>query len=350
MAYGLFWISGAIRSKRFKPGLKECCFLLLPFIYILIRFTYFPEANIQVDWSKLGRLTKDILYVTAINFRYFLSIVHLDLIGNPILLLGPVLGILLFRMARKFPGGESILHPFPLIFIAVILYLVSVIPYLMVGSIPAPQDWISRFQTHMAFGIALGFIGFTRLLPEVMQRAAIACFVAFCVNENILSRLEYANDWFKFQAVSRLMATHPVVINNSTFIVDDQSGIPNARHRNWRHFELNHSVSMISGKQDKFFIILENEDDWEKIFPVNDAYWEDVFPKEYYRDLRAAKSYTPASPTHTLRIILKPEQREVMEYLGSRNPSALWNYWFHRQDFERQLDNSLEIVALPLDG
>ena len=221
-----FFLSKTKSSKECLQWLiKNAGFLLLPFLYWIMRSLYWPE---EVLYHDVG-LDK------ALGSIYFV------LISGGLLLL-------VFVLQRKLAAIKQSLQ---IIFVGLLCIFVGIFAYVLLGVFRSSlsffsgyivtflgrSDWYSRHQTLQPLGAALLIVGVMGLLPKFLKKFTKriqALILMVCVVFNIGVGFEYVVDHSKQKKVISVLKEEGEGKSGIIYQFVDQTTLLNARGRAYR--------------------------------------------------------------------------------------------------------------------
>lgn len=241
-------------TKSFKECLqwliKNAGFLLLPFLYWIMRSLYWPE---EVLYHDVG-LDK------ALGSIYFV------LISGGLLLL-------VFVLQRKLAAIKQSLQ---IIFVGLLCIFVGIFAYVLLGVFPSSlsffskyivtflgrSDWYSRHQILQPLGAALLIVGVIALLPKQTKKLSMQVQIAvltLCVVFNVGFGFEYVVDNAKQREVVNQLKESGEGKSISGFMFIDQTTVLNARGREYRYRDWQGLISLAfdSELQYKLDVVIE---------------------------------------------------------------------------------------------
>jgi hypothetical protein len=219
-------------------------FMLLPFAFYAVKLLWFQPYGDYAGYNELRpSLTNLIKGSLRALYGGFLLPTASSLLAvanaTPLVLSLSLLAFLMWRTAESMRPAQD----WSLCLLGVVLLLIAVAPYAVVGKIPSPKDWVSRFAVHVPLGAAFftyyGIRGYVRTvgLPRGVAIAA-ALLLASCFGAQFIrSYLGYGVDALKQEALILRFRETPAVAQASTVVVEDSATHLNAHARLFRYYE-----------------------------------------------------------------------------------------------------------------
>lgn len=215
--------------------LKNVDFLLLPFVFWIIKKIYFVPYGLYSGYNNLelrGLLKAPTLISVSFN-NSFLQVLDRSFKATSftILLIGIILGVMMLWFIRS---HSELLEPeqfdrMNYLFVAfgLLLFVLAVFPYNAVGLIPASFDWNSRHQLLIPLGasfilyyvIQSFFEGFH--FRKKFQVLFLSLLIAMFINVNIQTYVDFQKDWYKQMSIIGNIRNSAEVRNHTTFLFDD---------------------------------------------------------------------------------------------------------------------------------
>ncbi len=220
-------------------------YLLAPFVFFFVKAQFFAPRgryegyNADFDVSGIPGIAKTQLG-NALDQRPDITLLLVCLA-----VLAPV-----FYRLKLADFQER--RPFLLIAAGAFMLLAGLVPYWIVGHLPIFEDWYSRHQLLMPFGIAVGCAGVLQLLPARLSMAAAAPITAVFLAMSLETSWDFWRDNQKQKAMIAFMEQSDQIRNAELLLLSDST--PNALHRAYRAYELTGMLRLAFGDQSRFAI------------------------------------------------------------------------------------------------
>jgi len=264
----VIWREGAVRTPgRWVRALARRGELLaVPIVYLLLTaFVFVPHG----EYAGYNEVTRSAVFtlpktLTAAMWHSLVAPVLLGVksIASPwgIVSAALILGLVWVAMRGSAHRGCMARRDAALwVAAGVALVAIAVVPYLIVGKMPALSDFESRHQLVVPVGAALGLGAGIRLVFGPSRRGSIAVLVAASVlcggfiAADASNSLSYLREHYKHVALMDLMRESPAFQKGTTFLFDDATTELNANRRtSVRDYEYAGMMAETFGDQTRF--------------------------------------------------------------------------------------------------
>ena len=265
------WAEGAARDPRRWPSVavRHAELLLVPVVYVALRVLVLVPSGMYGEYNT----------ITSQSASKGLRLIPLALsnsLAAPLRLgLGYLIGVsgilaalvvlaavvLAGFFSRRREEEEVMLRPAALLWTSagLALTVVGLLPYLLVGKMPALDDFSSRHQLLVPFGVAIAFGGVLRLVFGRSRHGALAMLVVASlllggfVAADATNNVSYLRERYKDVALMEAMRVAPEFQAATTFTFDDRTSRFNANRRHWiRTYEYAGMMAETFGDQTRF--------------------------------------------------------------------------------------------------
>lgn len=262
-------------------------FILLPVIFYIIKSIYFVPSGIyqQQGYNKIN--IENILNLNNYYHTFlwsFIDPIKLSVENiSPFIIIAFVLLLLLSNLFSR-QNNEMNKKDIYLLIIGFVVFFLGSFAYLAVGKVPNLNDWESRFQVLLPIGFSFilyygiqiisNLLNFKVVIKYFLYLILIISFVSFHLKE----QLKYNIDWFYQQSIIENFKISEQIIQNSTFVVENELYSKLAKSRVLRYYELNGMSKDAFSKDDKLFVSNENQitllEDLKTHKEMNYSLWE----------------------------------------------------------------------------
>lgn len=297
-----------------KKILEYLDFIILPLAFWLIKNTYFKPYGLYINYNQITLNFLKKIPVNLVKTFYFSFSAIIDnsfqfFFSNPFLVL--IVSILIFQILKfkqmgKF-GSKNV--NIKILFAGIFAFTAGTIPYLAVGKIPNNYDWTSRYQFLLALGASLIFFAIINLILSELKSNSIikififSLFVVLFLNQNIQNYLSWQIDWYKQLSLIENFKDNKIIINNTTFLFEDNTVDLNANKRLYRFYEYTGLMKYAFGEEKRFGCGIDKFDGST-----------DIDNKAYYN----LKDYKPISPQYKIFIdygLIKINNINVIKFM-----------------------------------
>ena len=263
----VIWQEGVARAPRlwFAAAVRHAELLVVPLVYVVLRAFVLIPSGAYGDYNAITATTA-FHGIAGVPAAMWHSLVAPLLWGASELVTvvgvvsaAIVFGLLLAGRDSEPQDSRSWRRALAWIVAGVALVAVALLPYLLVGKMPALSDFESRHQLLVPFGAALGFGGAYRLLRVWLRRSEVAAlalaalllggFVAADISNNI----SYLRERYKHISMMEQMAASPEFRSATTFLFLDRTRELNANRRvSVRDYEYAGMMTETFGDQTRF--------------------------------------------------------------------------------------------------
>lgn len=251
------WPHSITKFKQYIP------FIILPGIFWLVKMIRPRPYGLYVGYN-------EITLRNIISAPLHASLSVYDNLVRPLLLpwnppqslffipLGFIIAVFLYIYFKK-NQAEGVFDS-RFLYLGLLFYFLAVFPYLAVGrpGVGYGYDWNSRDQLLVPFGAAFIFLFGTgalikefRLHPNI-RALFLAVILASFATTQICYNLMFQRAWFKKLALIEAFKESPVIRDNTTFLVDDQTAGTSVYTS--RFYEYNGMMKYAFGDEKRFAI------------------------------------------------------------------------------------------------
>jgi hypothetical protein len=339
--------SGPVSARSFGRGLAvNADLLILPFLFAIYKFTVLKTSGLYADYNQL-QLTNFADFVRGfartIQSSFvgpleaaLLPLVHLSLAAIAVLFVAALLGWLTRAFVSSSAANGNQLR---MLWWGAALFAAAVVPYLLVGKVPAFEGFDSRHQILVPFGasiivwMALKWIFALGRAAPIWPRLAAVLVCASFVVMNVLHYIDYQRDWFKQLALIKAMQQSEAIRSEgTTFLVDDLATYWSPFNREYNYFELNGMLKLATGQTTRFASLIGHFSRIENYEPYR--------PYIQYN----MNEYVPAEPQFLITILPGPinlSRAKVLALLGKRFAAP--------RQFQDELQHLLTLKLTKLD-
>jgi hypothetical protein len=293
-------------------------FLVLPFIYWVLRSLIFPPyaayaGYFQLDLSFL--LPRAL--ASAIRGAVASPMLHafLDLQIVSFLLVLVAAGLLFLAWRKTLAVGESEVSRCLLLFgLGCVALFLALVPYLVGRKIPDHWDWLSRHAmlVPLAVGLMLYYgirVGVALVrIPKHVTLFLYCLLICVFIAGNVSNYVAYWLDWDKSLALTQLFQKNDVVRHHTNFLIRDDSEDWNAKKKYLRFYEYAALTQMAFGDESRFIQLerfWKGPEDLEGIaFLVRGGHFGRTVPG--YASLYNLNDWVPKQPEY--RLIIRPSR------------------------------------------
>lgn len=214
-----------------RPLLAWCrrwlLFLAVPFVYWYVKTVHYKPSGLYAGYNEHFGLH---------HLKYAPEAMLKDAAGLSVgVLLLLVIFFVLLRYFQQAPLEKK--HTGRILWIGLLAFLLSVLPYWLLGHIPTFFEWTSRHQVLMPISFALIAVWLVARLPVALHGTVATFLLALGLGQNIEIYNEYAADWAKQKTIIATLQNAKLVQQASLVVFDDT--VENARQRTYRFYEWN---------------------------------------------------------------------------------------------------------------
>ncbi|WP_419767379.1 hypothetical protein [Arcobacter sp.] len=241
-------------------------FIFLPIIFYVVKLIYCMPTGIYQGYNKINIeniLNLDNYYHTFL--WSFIEPINLSMQNISSLIIVAFVVLLLLSNAFSRQNNDMNKKDIYLLTFGFIVFFLGAFAYLAVGKIPTLNDWESRFQVLLPIGFSFilyygiqiisNLLNFKVVIKYFLYLILIISFVSFHLKE----QLKYNIDWFYQQSIIENFKISGQIVQNSTFIVENELYFKLAKSRALRYYELNGMSKDAFSKDDKLFVSNENQ-------------------------------------------------------------------------------------------
>lgn len=233
-------------------------FIALPILYWIAKKLFLTPYGTYVGYNSLE--IKNILLSPITAMGVFLKSYILGL-SVPLFTPFPifiiiVLGVFTYMVLLKILKNELNSSNDRLwLIIGLIIFYLSVFPYLAVGAFPRYNFFDSRHQLLLPLSMSIILVYSTSLLINKIgdkantKRKIFAFICALFVAYNSMMCLDFQKDWYKQMSLIDNMKENIVISNNSTFLFKDETMDLNVLSREYRYYEFNGMMKQALGNE-----------------------------------------------------------------------------------------------------
>ncbi|HEY5541338.1 MAG TPA: hypothetical protein VIL41_07790 [Coriobacteriia bacterium] len=239
------WVEGAAREPRrwLSIAMRHAELLVVPVVYVLLRVLVFVPSGAYGDYNAIT-LSSAMTGIASIPVAVWHSFVApfawgiSELAGVGGLAVAVILFAILF-FSRGRDDEAAMPRRTAAIWVAagLALVVVALLPYLLVGKMPALSDFDSRHQLLVPFGAALAIGAALRFSFGPLARGRLAMLVAASlllggfIAADVSNNVSYLRERYKHIAMMEAMRAQPAFRSATTFTFLDRTRDLNANHR-----------------------------------------------------------------------------------------------------------------------
>ncbi|MEO0268853.1 MAG: hypothetical protein ABIN73_03830 [candidate division WOR-3 bacterium] len=238
-------------------------FLILPLIYWFLRLTYFKPSGLYEGYNAININLRTPFYILISLFTNLIEPLDLSFSHSFSLWYITIFLILIFyflfdEQFEKSENNEDKLLNLKFL-MGIIIFLISVLPYILVQKIPSLWDWDSRHQLLLPLGFSfIVYFGskilLTKFLKLKFNNFILYFFLSSFLIENLIANFKYHIDFFYQLSIIENMKKNESIKNNYTFVVKTELKDKLAFNRWFRSYELNGMSKIAFGIDNKLFI------------------------------------------------------------------------------------------------
>jgi len=263
--YAVPIIDQIIRGRYFvsykaarKYLIDNFLFLILPFVYFLIKTQLFPPSGIyfkyneQYSWGNL--ISTPLLQFENLGELSFKSI-HLFLI-----LLFSILSYWFLKKNQKNILANKDKTPlWALVALGLLAFIFAGFPYWILGHVPTFNEWSSRHQLLLPLGFSLLLVGIICIAwSKQIGRVSLFLIIGASLFVNLSNYVRLYIDWKKQQSLVELFAKNEYIREAKVIVFDDATKELNALDRSYRDYEWNGLVKMALGGEGRYCVDISN--------------------------------------------------------------------------------------------
>jgi hypothetical protein len=289
------------QQKLFRWAILKLDFILLPFVWFLIKNIYFKPYGYYVGYNEAYHLKN--LVTSSIGIIKDLFKLNINL---PI----TFLICILCAICGKLPEPLFFNRNKKMIYLGLFALILGLFPYMILGYAPTFEEWTSRHQLLMPLGLSLIFVGFISLAKSIeKQKIYILLLIAISLSLNLKNYFELFFDWQKQQLLMQFIANSDEIKKSSLVLIDDKT--KNALNRTYRFYEWNGIMKNALHNEKHFGI------DVSEIDIYNSGYFDKYFTAYY-----AAAEHVRNSRNAVILII---EKNKLKRSLFSKQPMYVFS-------------------------
>jgi hypothetical protein len=261
------WYEGALRAPQqwLSVAVRHAELLIVPFVYVVLRALVLTPSGVYGDYNSITRASavQGLLNVPAGVWHSLVAptmwgVGELMGVGG---LLAALIAFAVLYLSRGSDDSEGMARRRAASWVAagVALAVIALLPYLLVGKMPALTDFDSRHQLLVPFGAALIFGGGIRLAFGPSERYALpmlataALLLGGFVAADVSNNVSYLRERYKHIAMMEAMRAQPEFRSATTFTFLDRTRDLNANRRtSVREYEYAGMMAETFGDQTRF--------------------------------------------------------------------------------------------------
>lgn len=294
----------ARRDNIPRYALRNLDFLVLPFVYYVIKTNFFSPYGMYEGYNQ----SISLLFVPPAVAAQWADLTNFAV--NPFLVLIFALlafAILAIRASCDLDGERyTFSYSARTASVGLLALTLGALPYWVLGLVPTFVEWTSRHQLLLPLGGALLITAALDLMKNRSRPLGYAVALGCCMAYGTETYYRFAIDWTKQTMLMKQLALEKEVETASLIIVNDETENDNALGRNFRFYEWNGMLAETFGDQRRFVVRPEELDSYLKGA-------RDKFFSERYKaaDHRRGPSSAVVRVHITRAATTAPEWREV---------------------------------------
>ncbi|MGL1902927.1 MAG: hypothetical protein OCC49_12370 [Fibrobacterales bacterium] len=219
-------------------GIKQFClthgdFILTPLFFLILKSLFLKSSG---SFANYNAITFENIALIPLHLATILQAVYIDLFksslitvftGNMELLLIGISGILVF-LARNQNSFMFISSRRKIVAI-VMLYLITILPYLLVGKYPFSHIWNDRHQTLLPFVFSIATVWGVLSLSNYLnfntriRQSILAGLIGLSLCASLNTWYNFHIDWLKELSIVENLKENKEIAQASTIIIDDNT-------------------------------------------------------------------------------------------------------------------------------
>lgn len=307
LSYIVYWelSHGALRRHLIKKLLGYFDFIILPFVFWVIKSIFFSPHALYQGYNKISLKQ---LAITPILSLISINSSFVELFDQYLKNVSPTLaiitaGILNILIIKKY---RSKLNEYSHIFLLIgaLLFLLALFPYNAVGRIPSQVDWASRYQLLIPLGISFILVFGTSLIisSQKIRNFVYALLISIFIVTNISIYIDFQKDWYKQASLIENFKNSAIIRSNTTFLFNDRTEELNANKRTYRFYEFTGQMKTSFGEETRFGHLKNSYQGMDILIPYLNSYYN-------------LRHYQIRAPQYIVYIDYGPRKIDVYEFL-----------------------------------
>jgi len=254
----MFYRGGHLSSLKLavRFSLRRVDYMLLPFVYFLVKVYYFSPSGIYHDYNEGYGISH--LMRSPVDQVYDLFSVDVN-VGLCLILSLFVFWLISKKSLAAIQKGQS---PWLLPVTGAVIFCLGAFPYWILGHVPTFHEWTSRHQLLLPLGSALIIVGAFAYNDSTGRLGVMSIIIGASLAFNVSTYAALFVDWQKQKRLTSLFAKNQSVEHAGLIVVDDRSERINALDRIYRFYEWNGILEAAFGNQRRFAVPLSQLDDY----------------------------------------------------------------------------------------
>jgi hypothetical protein len=285
-------------------------YLVLPFIFAACKATFYHPSSsglhdevgyYTITLSKLLEIPTNFIY-TFIESNLGLINVFYDTVFQSVILLVSFL-ILAFLLSRKLKGYQPVAAGRNIVFIGIALFTLAVLAYLLIGKVPHYNNFDSRHQLLLGFGVAfILYWTITNFTQNNSQPLLFGIAIAALITTSMGGQINLLRDWMKQESIKTNFETVSLdTLNGPIVLVEDHTIPYNYDQVSYEFYVWNGMYKATGKSTNKSFIAIE------RLREPNVPYCEQAFHyfnKKHLIDIEYLnlKDFHPAMECSTMKV------------------------------------------------
>jgi len=236
-------------------------FVILPIIYWILKQNFFQSSGLYGETYNIVSLTNIMLSpiktIGVLYSSFIITIFDSLSYGNLIIIFAPFI----YFIFNKYEDTTSTtVNNMIFLLLGLMAFYLSVFPYLAVGrdGLGYGVEWANRDELLIPLGAAfILYYGIKVIANEFeMNRKFQNLFYSILITSFILfnfnNYVEFQRDWFKQLSIIENFKSSDIIINNTSFLFDDQTYKLNAIDRWYRFYEYSGLMKLTFGYDNRF--------------------------------------------------------------------------------------------------
>ncbi len=213
-----------------KFCIKKIDFIVLPFIFFLIKILYFKPYGLYSGYNENFNLTD----IWKIPVYQTLDLLNQSLQINILLFIGLFLltaSVLWSKLDSEITYTSRYLK------YGAIIFLFAVFPYWIIGTYPTFTNWSSRHQLLLPLGTSIFIIGLASILSSKKRTLLLIILVSVSISMSLSAYYQFYIDWIKQKELISLFKNEQLIKESKLIIFQDNALNKNAFERNYTYYE-----------------------------------------------------------------------------------------------------------------
>jgi hypothetical protein len=233
--------------------LEKIDFLILPFIYFIIKIYVYPPYGLYDGYNEQYSLTS-LLLSPLYMFWEWLSQLHLS-VG--IFFLSLLFFYQFLRDKSIFNNIHFDFYRYNWYLLGFLIFFLGCFPYWILGHIPTFSEWTSRHQLLLPLGAALILTALVKTAERGVRIFFVSVLLSVFLPLNMGIYKDFYVDWQKQKQLVLLFKNNDMLKNSQVVIFNDKTTGINALKRKYRSYEWNGLMTLAFGDEKRLGLGLE---------------------------------------------------------------------------------------------